>query len=576
MFKSVRKKTVITTRFWSVFLASMFSMVSSYLLILTDNVVAGQMVGEDAVMGMTLVFPVVTTITFISYLIADGLVMLYSYAKGRGDREEETRLFSLGIILSVVTGILFTVIFAGFREEILSFWDISEHLRIYAHDYYTGLLLFAPAMYIDTFLYTVFIAEGNEKVCVVASVVSFAVNVVLDVVLCVHLGVFGIGIASTAGLIASTLVQLWYLTGGRSQLRVIWYFDLRKTLMGVWYSFYHAVDTLLLAILPVILSAFVLTRFGEESIIIVTVGMNLLELVIAVYTGMVDCLQPMVCQYHAENSLHSIKKTMDVGMFATVAVSLVMAALGILFDRYLPFLFGVKETEMTQEIAEAMRCFLPFMAFLGSTLMYSNYYVYIEERNYGAFLKTILMLVFPLAGMYLGAMVSMNGMWLGMGISFIAAFLLNWALTHRWPGSRKGLLLMDDRALKQQFSSDFDSTPESVTDLIRKAGDRIQVFVTDTNKCDLLLFLMEQLGLHAAERAGKEPFQLEVSVFPADTGTNSVRMIVRDNGTPYDIFEAVSEGTTSQREALIDSLTADIESRQYVESGDENRLMLQM
>lgn len=74
-------KTVISTRFRSVFVASMMSMISSYILILTDNVVAGQVVGDNAVVAMTLIFPIYTLLLFISYVIANGLAMLASTHK---------------------------------------------------------------------------------------------------------------------------------------------------------------------------------------------------------------------------------------------------------------------------------------------------------------------------------------------------------------------------------------------------------------------------------------------------------------------------------------------------------------
>ena len=92
------EKTVISTRFRSVFAAAMFSMASAYVLILTDNVAAGQLVGENAVVSMTLVFPLITFIIFVSYLIADGLAMMLSYAQGRGDRERVNQLFSMGVL----------------------------------------------------------------------------------------------------------------------------------------------------------------------------------------------------------------------------------------------------------------------------------------------------------------------------------------------------------------------------------------------------------------------------------------------------------------------------------------------
>ena len=92
------KKTVISPRFIDSI---------AYILVLTDNIVAGQFVGDDAVAAMTLVLPIFTMILFVAHLISDGLVMIASYAQGKGDRAEVDRLFSLGIILSVCCGIIF-------------------------------------------------------------------------------------------------------------------------------------------------------------------------------------------------------------------------------------------------------------------------------------------------------------------------------------------------------------------------------------------------------------------------------------------------------------------------------------
>ena len=205
-----------------------------------------------------------------------------------------------------------------------------------------------------------------------------------------------------------------------------------------------------------------------------------------------------------------------------------------------------------------------------------NYYIYIEERNYGALLKTLLMLVFPLIGMYCGAAVSMNGLWLGMGISFAAAFLLNWLLTKKWSRNRKGLLLMNETDYDRQLSYDINSTQEEVMALTQKVGNVLQASGENAKRRSLLVSLIEQLGLHAAERSGDTPFQLEYSILPGENASEPLRMILRDNAEPYDIIEKIKQGSCSQREALIDSLTAGLKNRQYSASGDENRMMLQL
>ena len=249
---------------------------------------------REAVAAMTLIFPVFTMILFVAYLISDGLVMLASYAQGKGDREEVDRLFSLGIILSVCCGIIFFATLFFLREEILSFWEISPELKFFANEYYSGIIFLSLLHLVSIFNYTIFFAEGMERACIIAASTAFVVNVILDIVLCKIIGVRGIGLATTFGTLVSVFVQIYFLTGGRSRLHFKWYWNFKKTLQGIIFSFYHTVDTLCISILPVLLSLQTINYFGEEKIIIVTVGVNLLTLILGVYTGIIDCMQPLV------------------------------------------------------------------------------------------------------------------------------------------------------------------------------------------------------------------------------------------------------------------------------------------
>ena len=563
------KRTVISTRFWLVFKAAMFSMMSAYLLILTDNVAAGQLVGEGAVMGITLVFPLVTFIIFMSYIIADGLVMKLSYAQGRGDRRQVDRLFSMGVMLALVTGFIFTIGMYCFRNELLSFWHISPQLLDFAGAYYDGLYLYAPFMFLNVFFYTVFVAEGQEQVCVIGAVCTFVVNFVLDIVLCLQIGVMGVGIASTSGLAASVLVQLYYLRGGRSRVHFCWYLNVKEVLWGIWYSCYHSMDTLLLALFPVALSSCVLSHFGEEHIIVVTVVVNLLTLIVALYTGVVDCLQPMVCQYYAEQNLHSIQKTMDIGIKMTVLISLLVTVMGMALAEVLPLLFGVKDQGMVQETAAAIRCFLLFTVFLGTTLMYSNYYIYIEKRNYGALVKLMLLLGLPYIGMQCGAAHSLNGMWLGTGGAFLAAWGLNYLLA-----GRSGWLFLDKEQLARQYSYDIDSVKEEVMEISRQVAEVLAARNIPSSRCMLLSLCVEEIGLHAAERAAGQNFQLEISLLLDRNPNGKITLLVRDNGQPCDILKITQTSRYSFREYFIESVTANLPYRRYLASGDENRLTL--
>ena len=281
-------KTVISERFKAVFVASIASMVISYILMLADNVVAGQFVGDEAVAAMTLVAPIMTLVFFLSYMVADGLAKMFSCAKGKNDQTKANELFSMGIICSVVTGALITLIMFVFRTEILSLWKISAEMMNYAVDYYRGLVPFVLPCILNIYFYTIYIAEGEENICVKALAAMFIVNMILDIVLGYYIGVIGIGIATTVGNLVGFLFHIPYLFSPKCRLRFVKYWNWKEFGQGIFYSWYRSMDTLCLALLPVIFSGFVIYKFGEHELIVVTVIVNMLTLLIAIYTGIDD------------------------------------------------------------------------------------------------------------------------------------------------------------------------------------------------------------------------------------------------------------------------------------------------
>ena len=574
-FSVLRKKTVISTRFWSVFTSAMVAMTLSYILMLSDNIVAGQFINDDAVAAMSLVFPLMTILFFLSYLIADGLGMLAAYAQGQEDRDEVNRLFSQGIMLSVGLGLVLVLLLNIFQEQLLSFWKISPEYMVHARGYYDGLKWLPPVVFLNILFYTFLIQDGEEQVCVKASAVAFVANIILNIALCKLLGTFGIGLATLLGTITSCIVQCAFLFSNKSRLSFVWYYNFREILRGFIYSFYHSVDTLYLSMLPLIFSFYVISHWGESHIIVVTVITNVLVLAVALYTGVVDCLQPMVCQYHSEGSYPSVKKTMELGISGTVIMSLAISLVAGVFAFLLPMLFGVAEEKLIGEIVTSLRCFLIFLVFLGTTLIYTNYYIYIEERNYGLILKTLLLIVFPVLGMYFGSVWGMYGLWLGVGTGYLLAFLFNLVVIKLWP-NRDNILLFNKKKMARQFSYDINAVTEEVVALSRVVSDELKSWKLPSAKIMRLSLLVEDLGMNAVERAQNKSVQLEISLFLEDESNQSVKLIARDNGEPYDVLAIVNEGKYSFRDYIIDSVTNDFYRRRYLSSGDENKLVFEM
>ena len=558
------KRTVISTRFKGVFVASMVTMTASYILILTDNVVAGQFVGADAVAAMTLISPLHGGFLFLAFLIADGLAMMYSYELGRQDREEADRLFGMGIIVSLIFSVLCLLSLIFGRDAILSMWDISPHLMDLAGDYYDALMWLPPFMFFEIFLYTILIAEGEEKLCTNSAIVTFFVNVGLDFVLCNLMGVYGLGLATVIGRASALPILCLFFMRKNCRITFRRYFNIVKAARGMLYSFCSSIDMLCASIFMVIMPFCIIKYFGEEHIIVATTVINVMSLLISLYYGVVDCLQPMVCQYYAEGSLWSVKKTMRIGMLATNAMSLIVMAAGLIFAPAFPIMFGVEDEAIIEEAAFALRIYLPSIIFFGATLMYANYYIYTERRIWGSALKVLLQLVLPTAGMWIGVLFGLTGFWIGFSASFAAAFALNWV---RLKGN---LLWIDEKEFDRQLTYDINATFDEVMALTLRADEDLQRMGIDVMKRNLIVMWIEELGLMEVDRSNGEEFQIEISIL---TGREPKLMIVRDNGAP--LSDEV-KNNLSFRENFIELMSASLYSRKYLSSGDENRLVIEI
>jgi anti-sigma regulatory factor (Ser/Thr protein kinase) len=207
--------------------------------------------------------------------------------------------------------------------------------------------------------------------------------------------------------------------------------------------------------------------------------------------------------------------------------------------------------------------------------MYSNYYIYIKHWSQGLLVKTMLLLVLPTAGMLLGEWYGIEGMWLGIGGAFVAAYGINLAVVKLRHHGRN-LLLMDKARTNRQLSYDINSVMDEVMALSVKVAQDLQKLGVSAAKIIRLRLLVEEIGMHAVERAEGNVFQLEISFLLSSDPAEAIIMSVRDNAPPYDIIAVVQQGEFSWREHFIESITADLPKRRYLSAGDENRFMLEI
>lgn len=198
---------------------------------IVDRIYIGHLkdVGDLALTGLGITFPVIVIIAAFTNLYGSGGATLFALARGRGDQEEAEGL--LGNVFTLLLGtslILFTFCYA-LRRPILFLFGASEQSYFYADQYLSIYLLGTAFSMLTTGLNSFINAQGFPRVGMLTTVLGAAINVILDPVFifALNMGVRG---AAVATVISQGISAAWVIRFLLSRKAVV---PLRKRHLGV-------------------------------------------------------------------------------------------------------------------------------------------------------------------------------------------------------------------------------------------------------------------------------------------------------------------------------------------------------
>ena len=198
---------------------------------IVDRIYIGHLkdVGDLALTGLGITFPVIVIIAAFTNLYGSGGATLFALARGKGDQEEAEGL--LGNVFTLLLGtslILFTFCYA-LRRPILFLFGASEQSYFYADQYLSIYLLGTAFSMLTTGLNSFINAQGFPRIGMLTTVLGAAINVILDPVFifALNMGVRG---AAVATVISQGISAAWVIRFLLSKKAIV---PLRKRHLGV-------------------------------------------------------------------------------------------------------------------------------------------------------------------------------------------------------------------------------------------------------------------------------------------------------------------------------------------------------
>ena len=425
---------------------------------IVDSLYASNAIGQAAMSAIGLYGPFNHFLYAASILLVSGSQILYGRYIIR-ERERIHSLFSVDLLISAVLSVLTSVLLAlgvvtGVTRLMVS---VQPDLQMF-NQYILGQAIGIPALVLGQQLFAFLSLENQTKRTMVASIVCFTVNAVLNhlFVVIIPMGTFGLGLSSSIASWVFFAVQAEYYLRGKSE----WKFSIRScrrhdgaeiALLG----YPGAISRFLEMFRCFIVNNLILKYVGSVGLSSFAASNSLLAVVWAVPFGMVAVARMLFSVSIAEEDRRSLVDTMHIVMTKGQVLMGVIVALLILLAEPLTRLFYRVPADPVYHMTVMGFRLLPLcMPLAVLSLHFSAYTQTIQWKK----LAVILPIVDGMLGVVIFSFLliptlKMNGLYIANILNgvlcFLVIFVAAWISLKRIPRNLEDLM-----AIPEGFGAD--------------------------------------------------------------------------------------------------------------------------
>lgn len=359
-------------------------------------------VGDLALTGLGICFPVIMFVSAISALVGMGGGSRAVVRMGEGRMEEANAILGSCTALLVLLSILVTAGFQAVREPMLLLFGATENTLGYASDYLAIYLWGTIFVEISLGLNFFITSQGFSTVSMATVLIGAVANIVLDPIFIFGFGM-GVQGAALATITAQAISAVWvlrFLSGKRTRLRFQRrYFRLDGRVLapvlavGVSPFIMQSTESLVNISFNSSLKAF----GGDPAVGAMTICSSIMQIFNMLFQGLSQGAQPIVGFNYGAGQIDRVKKTFRLLFVSSLAFSTAAWGAIELFPQLFVSIFN-DEPELVSIAIWTLRVYVAGMFMLGIQFSCQQTFVALGEAKVSLFLALLrkIILLIPL------------------------------------------------------------------------------------------------------------------------------------------------------------------------------------
>lgn len=428
---TLQKRESLFPLFFKYVSANVLGMIGFSCYILADTFFIARGIGADALAALNLALPAYSLMNGTGLMIGMGAAARYSLSAAQPKDKVHQTVFTHALYLSILAAVIFSLAGALIPGPIARLLGADGDTIGHATDYLRILLVFSP-LFLGNNLLTCFVRnDGAPRLSMAAMITGSLANIVLDYVFVypLDMGMTGAAIATATAPLIGMLVASIHFIKKNNRFR---------PLPGVRFSLWRWKDICSLGvssliselssgIVIIVFNFLILSLNGNTGVAAYGILANIALVLVAIFTGIAQGIQPIVSKYAAVGSRSAESSSNDRALRSIRRYALLTALLMALISYTTVTVWSVPIADifnrdhdpvLTEIASGGMKIYFVSLFFSGINIVAASF-LSSADRPRQAFVVSILrgfLLIIPVAWL-LATLAGLTGIWMAVPVT---------------------------------------------------------------------------------------------------------------------------------------------------------------
>ena len=502
-----RNYDLINRKFREFFLPTLLMSMSTNISMVVDSLIVSFLIGAINISAIQVVAPVLTFINLLYWMVGFGGSLISSTAKSDHDEEKGNLYFTIAFISLIVLGILFALVCFLNMDIIINALCQTTNIIPLVKDYFTAYIIGIPFIFLIMGLSYFVRVDGKPNMAFQALLLANIVNLILDFVYIsiFNLGIFGAGLATSTGFIVGTLYLMRYFfmddrtmkIVGLAKYKISTIFTYLKDILILGFS--SSSSQLFLTINLLVFNNVIGSLMGSSGFAAFGICRNLLFILFIFLIGTAQSMSPIVSIYYNEEDYNTVTHLMKQSFKIVIIASFIMSLIFVVYPQLAVVMYSVKQGVDVELVVTAVRLYA--LSYVGNaiTFLMMFYMQAIKRKSIALAISALEGLILPISLIYpLINLFGPTSIWLCFVlaeiITIICIIITTKFINKKTDGEYKGLLLVKDNSLKDQFEFSLDGNINEVVAFVRDMSKTFNDILDERTNTLLSLAIEDMLS----------------------------------------------------------------------------------